>query len=85
MISAEVGGSENVNGKQDRDGGERPMPGSTPTSVPISTPMKQKRRFAARRRVKPEREIGDQVHGLYQFLRSVAFLDVEINLITDFA
>src|SRR5215510_12882816 len=46
MISDEAGGSENVNGRRIAIVVIGAMPGSTPTSVPISAPMKQKPRFA---------------------------------------
>ena len=63
MISDEVGGSENVNGSRIAMVVIGAMPGSTPTSVPISAPRKQKPRLAG---VSDDREtggeIGDQVH-----------------------
>jgi len=40
MISAGTAQSERE-GKQHRDGRDRSMPGSTPTSVPRKQPMKQ--------------------------------------------
>src|SRR4051812_18601064 len=46
MISDEVGGSENVNGSRIAMVVIGAMPGSTPTSVPISAPRKQKPRLA---------------------------------------
>src|SRR5215217_3338993 len=46
MISDEAGGSEKVNGSRMAIVVIGAMPGSTPTSVPISAPMKQKPRFA---------------------------------------
>src|SRR4029079_7827468 len=46
MISDDVGGSENVNGSRIAMVVIGAMPGSTPTSVPISAPRKQKPRFA---------------------------------------
>jgi len=41
MISAETGGSVNVTGSSIAIVATGPMPGSTPTSVPSSTPPKQ--------------------------------------------
>src|SRR5919106_2742588 len=46
MISDEAGGSENVNGSRIAMVVIGAMPGSTPTSVPISAPSKQKPRLA---------------------------------------
>src|SRR6185295_20397528 len=46
MISDDVGGSENVNGNRIAMVVIGAMPGSTPTSVPISAPRKQKPRLA---------------------------------------
>src|SRR3954463_10257648 len=46
MISDEVGGSENVKGSRIAMVVIGAMPGSTPTSVPISAPRKQKPRLA---------------------------------------
>src|SRR5438128_8963223 len=46
MISDDVGGSENVNGSRIAMVVIGAMPGSTPTSVPISAPRKQKPRLA---------------------------------------
>src|SRR3954454_22656280 len=46
MISDEVGGSENVNGSRIAMVVIGAIPGSTPTSVPISAPRKQKPRLA---------------------------------------
>src|SRR5262245_12769060 len=46
MISDEAGGSENVNGSRIAIVVIGAMPGSTPTRVPISAPMKQKPRLA---------------------------------------
>jgi hypothetical protein len=63
MISDEVGGSENVNGSRIAMVVIGAMPGSTPTSVPISAPRKQKPRLAGvSATAKPGGEIGDQVH-----------------------
>jgi hypothetical protein len=41
MISADTGGSTNVAGSSIEIVAIGPMPGSTPISVPRSTPMKQ--------------------------------------------
>src|SRR4029079_15037814 len=46
MISDELGGSEKVNGSRMAMVVIGAMPGSTPTSVPISAPRKQKPRLA---------------------------------------
>src|SRR5439155_26085865 len=46
MISDDAGGSENVNGSRIAMVVIGAMPGSTPTSVPISAPRKQKPRLA---------------------------------------
>ena len=46
MISDDVGGSENVNGSRIAMVVIGAMPGSTPTSVPINAPRKQKPRLA---------------------------------------
>src|SRR6188474_1158182 len=46
MISDDVGGSENVNGSRIAIVVIGAIPGSTPTSVPISAPRKQKPRLA---------------------------------------
>src|SRR5688572_30654191 len=46
MISADAGGSENVNGSRIAMVVIGAIPGSTPTSVPISAPRKQKPIFA---------------------------------------
>src|SRR6478672_1181402 len=46
MISDDVGGSENVNGSRIAMVVIGAMPGSTPTSVPISAPRKQNPRLA---------------------------------------
>src|SRR3982074_98148 len=46
MINDDVGGSENVNGSRIAMVVIGAMPGSTPTSVPISAPRKQKPRLA---------------------------------------
>src|SRR4051812_16127475 len=46
MISDEVGGSEKVNGSRIAMVVIGAMPGSTPTSVPMSAPRKQKPRLA---------------------------------------
>src|SRR5687768_15067381 len=46
MISDDAGGSENVNGNRIAMVVIGAMPGSTPTSVPISAPRKQKPIFA---------------------------------------
>ena len=46
MISDEAGGSEKVNGRRIAIVVIGAMPGSTPTSVPISAPRRQKPRLA---------------------------------------
>ena len=46
MISDEAGGSEKVNGSRIAMVVIGAMPGSTPTSVPISAPSRQKPRLA---------------------------------------
>src|SRR5215212_2166842 len=46
MISDDVGGNEKVNGSRIAMVVIGAMPGSTPTSVPISAPRKQKPRLA---------------------------------------
>ena len=46
MISDDAGGSENVNGSRIAMVVIGAMPGSTPTSVPISAPSRQKPRLA---------------------------------------
>src|SRR5438105_13972671 len=46
MISDDAGGSENVNGSRIAMVVIGAMPGSTPTSVPISAPRKQNPRLA---------------------------------------
>src|SRR6187431_2611863 len=46
MIRAEAGGSENVNGSRIAMVVIGAIPGSTPTSVPINAPRKQKPIFA---------------------------------------
>src|SRR5262245_64001299 len=45
MIMAEAGGRPNVKGSSIATVVSGEMPGSTPTSVPISTPARQNRRF----------------------------------------
>src|ERR1043165_7220584 len=46
MISEELGGSEKVNGRRIAIVVIGAMPGNTPTSVPTTAPIKQKRRWA---------------------------------------
>src|SRR5687768_16916067 len=51
MISAETGSKLNVIGSRSAIVAVGPMPGSTPTAVPSTTPMKQYSRFSRRRAV----------------------------------
>src|SRR5262245_66186679 len=46
MISAEAGGSPNVNGSNMATVVNGEMPGRTPTRVPMATPIRQNARFA---------------------------------------
>src|SRR5512133_642746 len=55
MIIAEVGARPKVNGKSIAVVLSGEMPGSTPTSVPIRTPNRQKRRFCTESAVEKPR------------------------------
>ena len=65
MISADAGGSENVNGSRIAMVVIGAMPGSTPTSVPISAPRKQNPTLAGvSATAEADGEIGEQVHAV---------------------
>src|SRR5512134_192838 len=55
MIMAEAGGRPNVNGRSMAVVLSGEMPGRTPTSVPMITPRKQKRRFCSESAVEKPR------------------------------
>ena len=64
MIRDETGGRPKVIGSSMAMVATGPRPGSTPTAVPSSTPMKQYMQVErAERRGEAEPEIGEQFHG----------------------